>query len=87
MSADGPQGNSMRRNEDGMAPRGVDSLPSPRVARKSLATEHDVTCHADRIDLSWDEVNIRDLRAMWNTHLRSLIATQLVLGHLPHEHS
>lgn len=61
--------------------------PHPESLAASLATEHDVTCHADRIDLSWDETNIRDLRAMWNTHLRSLMATQLVLGHIPHEHS
>ena len=56
----------------------VDS-PYAKSLASSLATEHDVEINGNELTLELMEPRARDLRAMWNTRMRSLvIANRLI---------
>lgn len=56
----------------------VDS-PHAKSLAASLATEHDVSVSESLMTLKLEESRAKDLRAMWNTRLRSLVIARNVI--------
>ncbi len=56
----------------------VDS-PYAKSLASSLATEHDVEFSGNELILELMEPRARDLRAMWNTRMRSLVIAHRVV--------
>ena len=56
----------------------VDSPYSKSLAA-SLATEHEVEINGNELILKLVESRARDLRAMWNTRMRSLVIAHRVI--------
>ena len=56
----------------------VDS-PYAKSLAASLATEHEVEISGNELTLKLVESRARDLRAMWNTRMRSLVIAHRVI--------
>jgi len=53
--------------------------PMPKHLAAAMATECEMKIAEDSVEFTLNESRAKDLRAMWNTRMRSLMAAEAVL--------